>query len=87
VYHFVREKVENGDMTVTQIPTLDNTADIFTKPLRKDLFMKHRDGLGLVLVPTKVAGTGGAGGATVSANVAPMIKKKKRRGKPPPRTD
>ena len=81
VYHFVREKVENGDMTVTQIATVDNTADIFTKPLKKDLFLKHRNGLGLVLVPTK-AGAGGVGGATVGANVAPvMMKRKKRKAK------
>ena len=74
VWHYVREKVENGDMTVSQVPTADNTADIFTKPLKKDLFLKHRDGLGLVTVPTKA-------GAVVSANVAPVMKERKRRGK------
>ena len=33
-HHFVRECVENGEITVRYIPSAENLADIFTKPLR-----------------------------------------------------
>ena len=61
-------------MAVTQVPTADNTSDIFTKALGKLLFLKHKDGLGLRLVPPKA----GAGGA-VDAHVAVKLRKRKKR--------
>lgn len=44
-YHIVREMVQDGKLTVTRVDTHDNIADIFTKPLPKDAFVKHRNAL------------------------------------------
>ncbi|KAH9801584.1 retrovirus-related pol polyprotein from transposon RE2 [Citrus sinensis] len=41
-YHFVREKVTCGLLTTKYIPSLQQTAYIFTKPLSKELFFKFR---------------------------------------------
>ncbi|KAH9672322.1 retrovirus-related pol polyprotein from transposon RE1 [Citrus sinensis] len=46
-YHFVREKVTCGLLTTKYIPSLQQTADIFTKPLSKELFIKFRYKLGI----------------------------------------
>ena len=46
-YHFVREQVLAGDITVTRVPTKENTADIFTKPLGKVDFQRLRHYLGI----------------------------------------
>ena len=46
-YHFVREKVKYGWVKVQSIKGTDNPADIFTKPLGRQLFEKHRDALGV----------------------------------------
>ena len=37
-YHFIWESVADGKISVKYIPTNDNTADIFTKPLAKAKF-------------------------------------------------
>lgn len=41
-YHHFREAVQNGLITICSINTLDQLADIFTKPLGMDLFVKFR---------------------------------------------
>ena len=46
-YHFVREKVKYGWVKVRSIKGTDNPANIFTKPLGRQLFEKHRDALGV----------------------------------------
>lgn len=46
-YHFITERIANGDVKNEYVPTNENTADIFTKPLGRVLFEKHRKGLGL----------------------------------------
>lgn len=46
-YHFIREKVKYGWVKVHSIPGTENPADIFTKPLGKQLFAKHRHALGV----------------------------------------
>jgi hypothetical protein len=35
-YHYIRERVGNGDVTVAHVPSADNLADILTKPLSRD---------------------------------------------------
>ncbi|KAM1541869.1 hypothetical protein ACFX15_011235 [Malus domestica] len=40
-YHFVREKVQQGDLQVHYLSTEDQTADILTKGLHSPLFLKH----------------------------------------------
>jgi hypothetical protein len=47
-YHFIREQVEAKQITVRRVPSAENVSDIFTKPLTRPLFEKHRAHLGLV---------------------------------------
>ena len=44
-YHFIRELVQQGKLTIRYCPTQEMTADIFTKPLSKQPFTKHRNQL------------------------------------------
>jgi len=44
-HHFVRDAVENGDITVNYVPSNENPADILTKALSRD---KHAAGLRLL---------------------------------------
>src|SRR5882757_2639631 len=46
-YHFIREAVEDGSINMQYIPTNDNIADIFTKPLAKAKFERFVQMLGL----------------------------------------
>ena len=41
-YHFVREMVKEGTILLVYVPTSENIADIFTKPLSRILFQKFR---------------------------------------------
>jgi hypothetical protein len=47
-YHFIREQVEAKAIVLKRVPSAENVADIFTKPLARPLFEKHRSRLGLV---------------------------------------
>ncbi len=49
-HHWVHEKIEDGTIKLDYIPTADQIADIFTKPLNSEKFRKFRDALGLVPV-------------------------------------
>ena len=44
-YHYVRQQVRDGIIALEYIRSADNTADLFTKALKEDLFMIHRDTL------------------------------------------
>ncbi|MCO5552916.1 hypothetical protein L7F22_006435 [Adiantum nelumboides] len=46
-YHFVREKVLDGTLTLKYCPTASNPVDIFTKPLPQTLLVTHSSSLGL----------------------------------------
>lgn len=43
-FHFIREQVDSKDLHVSAVSSIDQLADIFTKPLTKDrfLFLKHK---------------------------------------------
>ena len=43
--HFIRERVENGEVAIHYVPTEDMTADILTKSLPRVKVEKHRHGL------------------------------------------
>ena len=45
-YHFIRELVSNGEVHLKPCKTIDQLADIFTKPLAVDLFEFHKINLG-----------------------------------------
>lgn len=47
-YHFTKEKVASGDVTFTYVPSAENLADIFTKPLAKEAVMRCCKGIGLL---------------------------------------
>jgi hypothetical protein len=47
-YHFIREQVEALKVTMKRVSSAENVADIFTKPLARPSFEKHRARLGLV---------------------------------------
>ena len=44
-HFFIRECVENGQLTVPYVNTIDNLADFFTKPLQGDHFFTMRDAI------------------------------------------
>ena len=46
-YHFIHEAVEDGQIRMNYVPTDQNPADIFTKPLSKMKFHGFVTGLGL----------------------------------------
>ena len=47
-YHFIREAVQTGTISLTYCPTSNMLTDIFTKPLLKGQFEKLRENLGLI---------------------------------------
>ena len=46
-FHFLRDLVKSGDLELVQCSTLEQIADIFTKPLKGDAFLKLRESLGV----------------------------------------
>lgn len=53
-YHFVREKVALGTLTTQFVPSAQQVADIFTKPLSRSHFDELKCKLGLSLMPRPV---------------------------------
>jgi hypothetical protein len=49
-YHFLRDNVEKGKITMIHVPTQDQLADIFTKPLDQATFTHLQGGGSLVFV-------------------------------------
>jgi hypothetical protein len=47
-YHFIGDKVQKGAVQLQYIPTDEQLADIFTKPLAKGKFVPFHDKLGVV---------------------------------------
>ena len=47
-YHFIRHQVKNKTVTLTYCKSEDQIADIFTKPLKTETFLKLKKKLGLV---------------------------------------
>ena len=44
-YHYIREMIADGKISVSYLNTLDMISDMLTKPLETKLFVKHRDNL------------------------------------------
>jgi hypothetical protein len=49
-YHFLRDNIENGKISLIHVPTHDQLADIFTKPLDQATFTRLRGQLGVCLI-------------------------------------
>ncbi|MCO5611035.1 hypothetical protein L7F22_065285 [Adiantum nelumboides] len=47
-YHYVRERLHAGEITLTYCPAQDNIADLFTKALSREKFEAFRKALGLL---------------------------------------
>jgi len=46
-HHFLREQVTEGMVDLAHIPSVDNLADLLTKPLPRDIFDRLRGRIGL----------------------------------------
>lgn len=46
-HHFVKEKIKSNDINFTYVPSAENLANIFTKPLARDATRRCVDGMGL----------------------------------------
>ena len=46
--HYIQRLVEDGTIDLQYVPTTDQTADILTKPLGPDKFVKFRGQLGVL---------------------------------------
>jgi len=46
-YHFIREKIEDGEIRVEYIPTADQVADVLTKALAREKHERFVRGMGL----------------------------------------
>ena len=51
-YHYLRDQAENKNIKLEYVPTQEHVADIFTKPLSRDVFKYLRQKLGVILLPT-----------------------------------
>jgi Reverse transcriptase (RNA-dependent DNA polymerase) len=47
-YHYIRHLIEQNIVEVKYVPSSENIADLFTKPLNTTLFRKHRSSLPLI---------------------------------------
>ncbi|GJV55732.1 hypothetical protein Tco_1456737 [Tanacetum coccineum] len=47
-HHFLRDKVQKGNISIEKVVSEDNIADIFTKPLKGEVFNYLRLGLGMM---------------------------------------
>jgi hypothetical protein len=50
-HHFIRERVNDGTFIVTYLPSDENTADLFTKPLNDNSFHYLQSKLSLISLP------------------------------------
>jgi hypothetical protein len=49
-YHLLRDNVEKGNIDLIHVPTEKQLADILTKPLDQDTFVRLRGELGVVFL-------------------------------------
>ncbi|GKC45049.1 hypothetical protein Tco_1062771 [Tanacetum coccineum] len=47
-HHFLRDNVQKGNISIEKVASEDNIADIFTKPLKREVFNYLRLGLGMM---------------------------------------
>lgn len=54
-FHFLRELVNNGEIRLEHCDSQEQVADIFTKPLRREVFEDLRDKLGICSAASKLS--------------------------------
>ncbi|GJV90904.1 hypothetical protein Tco_1479710 [Tanacetum coccineum] len=47
-HHFLRDNVQKGQISIEKVSSVDNSADILTKPLKRESFNYIRLGLGMM---------------------------------------
>ncbi|GKE70484.1 hypothetical protein Tco_1528556 [Tanacetum coccineum] len=47
-HHFLRDSVQKGHISIEKVPSVDNIADILTKPLKREAFNYLHLGLGMM---------------------------------------
>ncbi|GKD37804.1 hypothetical protein Tco_1258011 [Tanacetum coccineum] len=47
-HHFLRDNIQKGNISIEKVASEDNIADIFTKPLKREVFNYLRLGLGMM---------------------------------------
>ncbi|GJU54241.1 hypothetical protein Tco_1227955 [Tanacetum coccineum] len=47
-HHFLSDNVQKGNISIEKVASEDNIADIFTKPLKREVFNYLRLGLGMM---------------------------------------
>ncbi|GJW23280.1 hypothetical protein Tco_0033902 [Tanacetum coccineum] len=47
-HHFLRDNVQKGHISIEKVPSVDNTVDILTKPLKRESFNYLHLGLGMI---------------------------------------
>jgi hypothetical protein len=47
-YHFIKERVEAGEVSFTYVPSAMNLADILTKSLPREAVLRSCQGIGLL---------------------------------------
>ncbi|GJS62784.1 retrovirus-related pol polyprotein from transposon TNT 1-94 [Tanacetum coccineum] len=47
-HHFLRDNVQKGHISIEKVPSVDNIADILTKPLKRESFNYQHLGLGMM---------------------------------------
>ena len=52
-YHFIRDQVSKGTITLKYCATEDMTADVFTKALSRERFCKLREMIGIKQIPER----------------------------------
>lgn len=50
-HHYLRQLITDGEIQLLKIPTQDNIADIFTKPLNGQTFLKFREQMSMRDLP------------------------------------
>jgi hypothetical protein len=51
-YHFIRERTQIGEVSICYIPTVEQQADILTKPLEPTNYANMRSALGVLKLPS-----------------------------------
>jgi len=48
-HHYIREKVDKGEIVLEYLPTAEQVADILTKPLSREKHIRFIEGMGLII--------------------------------------